>query len=132
MNVSAAKVAEVRFHAPEHYSMRERSANRDRRDVRGVDQRGQCQNHVSGRYPRALFGANIGPHAAPQRLFVHGTSRERGNDDGAALASCCKILNTDRRRERTLPLHRRRVAIRYSLVASDDRPRRGVEGVSMR
>src|SRR5438105_14034471 len=35
-NVSAAKVAEVRFDAPEHDSMREGSGNRERRAVRGV------------------------------------------------------------------------------------------------
>src|SRR5256885_16335011 len=46
-----------------------------------------------------------------RRGLGHEGAKARQAPEGAAdapLASCCKILNTDRRRERTLPLHRRR------------------------
>src|SRR5437763_12469643 len=85
-----------------------------------------------GRFMVPFSGAR---EQTDRRGLGHEGAKERQAPEGAAdapLASCCKILNTDRRCERTLPLHRRRMAIRYSFVASEDRPRRGVEGVSMR
>src|SRR2546430_16591361 len=87
----------------------------------------------------SLIGRVIEPFSrareqTDRRGLGHEGAKARQAPEGAAdapLASCCKILNTDRRRERTLPLPPRRGAIRYPLGAPADPPRRGVGGGSL-
>src|SRR2546430_16206960 len=84
----------------------------------------------------SLIGRVIEPFSrareqTDRRGLGHDGARARQAPEGAAdapLASCCKILNADRRRERTLPLHRRRVGIRHLLWASEEAPRPGAGG----